>query len=222
MTTELVRAKLLPHAEDDDLTVDIEAFVENHLGLPLDQYAELEPDVLGVTDFVPNERPRVSISRDLTGSALDEDDATPGLVGRWRATVAHEASHVLLHRHIFELDDNQGSLFRMPKHDHGHGHGQLQRCLKRDVGYERPISDWKEIQANMGMGVLLMPKSVFQKAARAETELLGIGENSILSGSNEHLALIDRLARRFTVSKQATRIRLDKFGIVHAAAQATL
>ena len=111
MVDELVRAGLLPDTNQDDLCVDIEGFVETYLRLPFDLSAQLDADVLGVTDFVPGTQPKISINRDLTGSALDEEDATPGLVGRWRATVAHEASHVVLHRLLFETDDMQRGLF---------------------------------------------------------------------------------------------------------------
>ena len=138
MVDELHRAGLLPDTEQDDLSVDIEGFIETHLGLPFDLSAELEADVLGVTDFVKGNKPKISINRDLTRSALDEEDATPGLIGRWRATVAHEASHVLLHRLLFETDDMQRGLFSSG--ESGMPPQQLLRCLKRDVGFSRPIS----------------------------------------------------------------------------------
>ncbi len=36
MTTELVHAKLIPHADDDDLTIDVEDFIQKYLKLRLD------------------------------------------------------------------------------------------------------------------------------------------------------------------------------------------
>lgn len=220
MTTELVKAKLLPSAKSNDLTVDLEAFVESHLGVPLDQYAELEADVLGVTAFRRDEVPRISINRDLTVSALDDSNATPGLLGRWRATVAHEASHVLLHRRIFERRSHQHALFDLPERDVCHS--ELLRCLKRDVGFGQSHSDWKEVQANMGMGALLMPRPVFQRAVLAELERLGLTKKLVPPGSNEHVIMVERLARRFTVSKQAARIRLNSFRVLRSGAQATI
>ena len=76
MLDELHRAGLVPNGEQDDASVDIEAFVEKHLGLSFDLSAELDTDVLGATDFIPGHRPKISVNRDLTGSALDEEDAT--------------------------------------------------------------------------------------------------------------------------------------------------
>ena len=103
MVRELISSKLMPSKSDEDLTIDVEEFVQRHLRLRMDQYADLSGHILGVTEFRAGEKPNISINRDLTGSALDQDDSTPGLIGRWRETVAHEASHVLLHRHLFEF-----------------------------------------------------------------------------------------------------------------------
>ena len=220
MLDELHRAGLVPNGEQDNASVDIEAFVETHLGLSFDLSAELDTDVLGATDFIPGHRPKISVNRDLTGSALDEEDATPGLIGRWRATVAHEASHVLLHRLLYELDDMQRGLFESDGSEAPPQ--QLFRCLKRDVGFSRPISDWREIQANMGMGALLMPKPVFRAAFDQSRTLLGVSGRPIIADSAIHVELVALLARRFTVSQQATRIRLSTLKLIHSADQPPL
>jgi hypothetical protein len=93
---ELRKAGLLPTQAAP--VTDLERFIVVHLRARLDQYAELEPDVLGLTEFTSGKPPAVSINRDLTGSALDSDDALPRLTGRWCATLAHEGAHILLHR----------------------------------------------------------------------------------------------------------------------------
>lgn len=214
VVSELVSAKLMPKHDDDDLAVDVENLVESHLSLRLDQYAELDSHVLGITEFCKGESPKVSINKDLTGSALDEEDATPGLIGRWRATVAHEAAHVMLHRHLYEVDPMQRGLFRP---DTARTQSQrLLRCLKRDVGYNQQPSDWREVQANMGMGAILMPRPVFVEAARRALSEMGLEEKAVETGSRDHGLLVERLAELFSVSKQAARIRLSRFGIVHA------
>ena len=97
---ELTRASLYPSAATP--VVDIERLIERHLRASLDQYADLEPGVLGLTEFLVGRPPKISINRSLTGSALDEDETQSGVFGRWRATLAHEAAHVLLHRELFE------------------------------------------------------------------------------------------------------------------------
>src|SRR5574342_521216 len=90
---------------------DLEKFIEIHLKAGLDQYADLPDDVLGLTQFRPGKPPAVSINAELTSAAVDNSAAAPGLYGRWRATLAHEATHVLLHRYLYEPDLNQMRLF---------------------------------------------------------------------------------------------------------------
>ena len=98
MESELRKARLFPTLEEP--VVKLEPFVERHLKASLDQYADLDSSVLGVTEFFEGKPPRISLNRQLTGSALDEDETPPGVLGRWRATLAHEAGHVLLHRSL--------------------------------------------------------------------------------------------------------------------------
>ena len=119
MQDELVRAELMPDPGEDDVTVDLESLVEDHLKLQLDQHAPLDADVLGMTEFRTRRPPKISINADLTG-AFDEGES-PGIEGRWRATVAHEVAHVLLHRMLFELDDLQRGLFSASEAPHGAG-----------------------------------------------------------------------------------------------------
>ena len=148
MSAELIKAGLMPKLSDP--VVDLATFVEQHLKAKFDSYAPLDSAVLGETEFRVGARPKVSINKDLTGAALDDDEIQPGILGRWRATVAHEATHVIVHRCLFNLNEDQGSLFAEleaaePEVKH------LQRCMKRDVLFRGSgTSDWREIQANMG------------------------------------------------------------------------
>jgi hypothetical protein len=186
----------------DDTVVEIEAFVERHLKATLDQYAELPADVLGLTEFRSHRPPHIRINRDLTESALDSDWCPPGVEGRWRATVAHEGAHILLHRMLVEGDPAQTALF-----DDTHaGPSALLRCLKRDVGYRTRASDWREVQANRGMAALLMPKRIFVKVARQElTDTSSAGID----------AATRQLATRFAVSREAASIRLHALRLVN-------
>lgn len=206
MLRELISSKLMPRADDDDLTVDIEGFVEKHLRLRMDQHAELDSHILGVTEFRSGENPKISINRDLTGSALDQDDSTLGLIGRWRATIAHEASHVLLHRHLLEFGGMHPGSFGV---ESASTQERRQTCLKRDVGYGHEPSDWREVQANIGMGALLMPKPLFVRAIRQTLDSLGLNAESLQEESAQRSLLVDVLASRFSVSKQAARIRIS-------------
>ena len=216
VSVELQKAKLMPGL--DDPVVDLEKFVEGHLKAHFDPYAELDFSVLGETEFRIGAPPEVSINKNLTGAALDDDFSDLGLLGRWRATVAHEATHVLVHRCLFNLNDDQPSLFDDPepaepvvKH--------LQRCLKRDVLF-RGGGEWKEVQANMGMAALLMPKALFVAAFRQEKERAGL--DRVDRCSDIATILVEKFATRFKVSKQATRIRFETLQLLSTPGQIEL
>jgi len=215
MTSELQRAGLMP--TEAMPVVDLEAFIERHLKATLDQYAELAPDVLGVTEFFEGKPPKVSINRDLTGSALDEDESPPGRLGRWRATLAHEAGHVLLHRCLFEFAVGNMSLFESAQV--GAGKRQLHRCLKRDASYAGG-GDWREVQANQAMAALLMPKPLFATIVRMEAQKMFAGGDAIPTGGEDRVAA--RLAPMVGVSRQAARIRLTTLGLVETKGQGRL
>src|SRR5688572_8457533 len=89
---ELRKAGLLPTASNP--VVDLERLLERHLKSQLDLNASLPADILGQTDFDKDGATRVAVNKDLTGEM--EDLGAPGTVGRWRATLAHEAGHVIL------------------------------------------------------------------------------------------------------------------------------
>ena len=211
---ELVKAGLMPTI--DAPVVDVEAFVEQHLGAQFDQYASLPADVLGQTDFRVGAPPLVMVNADLTGAAIDDDESPLGLKGRWRATVAHEACHVLFHRCLFNLNPQQGSLFGEEEESQEPAQ-RLQRCLKRDVVHGRMGSDWREVQANMGMAALLMPKSLF--ALACQKELSQIGSERVLEDTPQADALAARLARAFQVSRQAAMIRLKTLEVLAVRGQ---
>jgi hypothetical protein len=218
MESELVSAGLMPTLSRP--CVDVEAFLESHLGVQLDQHALLDPGVLGLTQFFPDAPPRVLINRDLTGAAIDDDESAAGVLGRWRATLAHEASHVVLHRALFESDDSQGDLFTVS--NSVRQSAQLMRCMKTDVLYRDGGSDWREVQANRGMASLLMPGSVFADAAKRTIQSLCAAAAKPGIGSTQFRLIVAELAARFAVSRQAAAIRLETLQLVSSAGQSSL
>jgi uncharacterized protein DUF955 len=206
---ELVRAGLMPSIADP--AVNVEAFVEQHLKAQFDQYASLPADVLGQTDFRVGDVPLVMVNADLTGAAFDDDESPLGIKGRWRATVAHEACHILFHRCLYNLNPEQGSLFG-DEDSSDQTAPRLQRCLKRDVAYGRMASDWREVQANMGMAALLMPRRLFIEASKQE--LSRLGADRVLPDTPVAAKLAGTLATAFQVSIQATMIRLKTLEVL--------
>lgn len=209
MEDELHKADLL--VTTDRPVTELEPFLERHLGVRLDQYAALPPDVLGQTIFEPGEPVRVEINEDLTG-AWDEGGSLTS-VGRWRATLAHEAAHVLLHRILFEVPLEQETLFGNETETRG---ATMMRCLKRDVSPGRRAADWREFQANQGMAALLMPRKIFGHIARQQTERMLLTALPISDAGSEDI-LTRKLAGTFDVSRQAAGIRLRTLGFVTAS-----
>ncbi|MDA8204422.1 MAG: ImmA/IrrE family metallo-endopeptidase [Chloroflexi bacterium] len=206
MDDEARKAGLTPTA--DQPAVNLEGFLERHLGAALDQYATLPIDVLGQTVFEPGFRVRVEINADLSG-AIDDGGALSD-IGRWRATLAHEAAHILLHRVLFELPLSQGKLFD----EEPVAAQTLMRCLKRDAAPGRGASDWREVQANSGMAALLMPRKLFSSIAAEERSAHELPSFPLVDASEAGDLLVRRLAARFDVSRQAARIRLRTLGLV--------
>lgn len=214
---ELRRAGLMP--SPDDPVTDLERLIEGHLKAQLDQYAQLPEGVLGVTQFDVRRSPLVSISSALT-EAAEEDPPRPGQVGRWRATLAHEASHIFLHRYLFDPD--MAPLTNRPPDPTVAGTAVM-RCLHRDVndvstqdwGRISRRRDWREVQANRGMAALLMPARTFKDVAFDQITKLGL--NSLSSGPASADTLAAAIADVFQVSKQAALIRLGTLHVAQAS-----
>jgi hypothetical protein len=178
--------------------VDIEQLVELHLNAAVDYAADLPDSVLGYTEFTTP--PRVVVSRTLTDLALAHN-ASLGLRGRWRATLAHEAAHILLHAGLGLVGASTPKL--------------TATALQAATLGARPSRDWREVQANMGMAALLMPRAPFLEAARGHLER----EAVFLPVQSDGLVakrLVSVLAEQFQTSQEATRLRLLTFGWVAA------
>lgn len=217
MEEQLRRAGLLPAAPG---VVDLERLVERHLGAPLDQYADLDEGVLGETSFDGDGQCAVRISRALT-HAVDDEDCPPGVRGRWRATLAHEAAHIILHRRLFLAPSSQGSLFDEPRVPRLR---EVRRCAASDVAHTRSVqvSDWREVQANKGMAALLMPRGLFSALTRDVLGTLPGAPLTLSPTAPELSALVERIAREFSVSKHSAAIRLETLGFVRRDGQRPL
>ena len=194
--------------------VDLETLLEVHLGVKLDLYARLEADLLGVTKFATGRQTVVEINRTLTEQANGEVPPS-GILGRWRATLAHEAAHVILHRRLVEKPSNQGVLFLQSVHE-----SVETRCLDRSIWFARGPGDWKEVQANQGMASLLMPSGLFTGLARQLTGAGVVDDLLAFVPASDTLAfssLARELSTLFQVSQEAVRIRLKTLGLARAS-----
>jgi hypothetical protein len=206
-TEQLRRAELMPTLHQP--VTDVERLIEIHLHAELDLYADLPDGVLGLTEFPARGAPKVLIDSALTG-ARDVEGAAVGVVGRWRATLAHEAAHIFLHRYLFDPD--MARLTGRSGVDQP-VEGGLMRCLHRDISPAvtewnsvRRRPDWREVQANRAMAALLMPRRIFRRLTLREMRELGLGSPPVAAHQAESLAAT--LAEHLQVSKQAVGIRL--------------
>ena len=220
MAHELERSGMMPGATAP--VIDLEAFLELHLRVKLDLYSELGPNLLGVSGFATGLRPIVKISRTLTSQA-HERFAQGGIFGRWRATLAHEAAHVILHRRLVDVPRAQGLLF--PQSGESQAEPLVTQCLQRDIWFARGTGDWKEVQANQGMASLLMPSGLFVAvtrevvSARATEDLLA---HIPAADTRAFSDLVRELSVRCQVSREAARIRLNTLGLARASSEPML
>ncbi len=208
MENELRQAQLFPQIANP--VVDLEQFIENHLDVHLDQYAELNDDILGETVFKINASPEILINRILTSQAFEQRTEIPGSLGRWRATLAHEAAHVLLHEPLFKNGTQTPSLFddlsATPEVQ------QLTRCSDANIARHTAKTDWKEFQANQGMAALLMPRKLFIQVLSNEVFNIDSFIKELAESPSKLHTFASYIAGRFNVSREAARIRLETLG----------
>lgn len=219
MEVELRKANLYPTVENPQ--VDIECFVDRYLDVDLEQYAPLGETVLGETRFEPGKRVKVLINKNLTEIAVDSEDAAAWLRSKWRMTMAHEATHVLLHKTLYPANNNQGMLFALEDDAATEGGHQTYQHLERNEGARGPV-DWREVQANKGMAALLMPKELFLAMSESERERLVIDRESLLEGDAATYQLAKALAVLFDVSVQSVQIRLKELNVLATPGQPRL
>lgn len=193
MCVEELRAlKLLPIEPGP---VRIDRFIEKRFVAP--RYEELPEGVLGFTKFGPEGVKEIVIAAQL------DTDASPVARRRLRSTLAHEAGHALLHTYLFAAGIKPISLFgdtdtkphilcRDVVGEHKHG------------GYD---GRWWELQANLAIGGLLLPRALITKATTPYLSATGqLGMQHLPDTHRE--AAARALADIFDVNPAVVRIRL--------------
>jgi hypothetical protein len=180
----------------DDLTRLIEESAED-----LDAYADLSDegcDVEGMTEFLPGQRPRVRISKDISGR--------PELENRFRTTLTHEFGHVRFHGFMFQMRDGDSLFSTAAVHVSA-------KCNRTSI-IGAPRQDWMEWQAGYVCGAILMPRRHLQEAVRGHRTTGGLRSAVLDVGSSEGETLIREIAERFAVSREAAKVRLLKLNLL--------
>lgn len=181
-------------------TEDLEVLIEQE-GASLDSCVDLSAfgeDVEGVTEFFPDQGPKVSIS-----DKLATDDRRKN---RLRTTLAHEFGHVHFHRHLWAEKFLSGRLFERKSSEN-------KAICKRDTVLNANQYDWMEWQAGYVSGSVLMPLTHIRQLVSEYCQSLGL-HGAVNQGSQQGLALIAQVVDRFAVSEEAARIRLLKLNLL--------
>jgi len=228
---EQVLCSYKPNLLDNPGVLDVELLIEEYANLEMD-YQDLTHNrsILGMTVFndcnIPvydantNKAKRIAVNEGtviIDNSLLEEDQLRRG-----RFTLAHEAAHWFLHRHMYLQDKNQISMFddielleeELP----------VIKCRTSDIAYGgrkqlNTDEDWIEWQADYMASVLLMPKNAFATAARDKFRYNKIGKDFYQMGTDFEMDLRTEvityeLADLFQVSVTAAKIRLINLGFI--------
>lgn len=187
------------------LTEDLHVLIEQE-DATLDSYADLSAfgdDVEGMTEFFPNQGPKVSISEKLANDQRR--------VNRLRTTLTHEFGHVHFHRHLWAEKFLSGRLFERKSLEN-------KAICKRDSILNANQYDWMEWQAGYVSGSILMPVTQVRRLVVEYCQPRGL-HGVIFQGAEHGLALIAAMVERFAVSEEAARIRLLKLNLLAASNQ---
>lgn len=180
-------------------TGDLTLLVESHCS-DVDHYADLSAegnDVEGMTEFLPDVAPRVSISASLAGDTQREN--------RLRTTLAHELGHVCLHGPLFAERFLTGGLFERLDQQ------SRQVCKRDNILAAREEVDWMEWQAGYASGAILMPATVLRRRMGEFCVERGLHTGvHTLSGEARDMEQVAMEA--FQVSRDAARVRLLQLG----------
>lgn len=185
-------------------TNDITKLIERHVE-DLDLYADLPSlygdGVEGVTEFQPDGKPTVRIT-----AMLAEDERREN---RLRTTLTHEFGHVHFHSWLFDVQGHTGQLFP------GESRQKAAQVCKRETILDAPMVDWMEWQAGHISGALLMPATAIRlEASQVLASISPPDFQAVRAPDRFGLALIDAVASRFLVSKEAARVRLLRLAIL--------
>jgi hypothetical protein len=197
---ELRKVGLFPRGPQP---IRIDRFIEKRFNI-VHEYADLPGDTLGYTKFGPKGVRQIVISSSLV------EENNKASERRVNSTLAHESGHGFLHAYLFALAKPRSpSLFE----DGLDFQEQRILCRKDTIDgiLERPRrggKQWWEVQANMAIGGLLMPR---------ESVLNGLGSYLVEKGKLRARVLdfsrkeqaAQHLADIFDVNPIVARIRID-------------
>jgi hypothetical protein len=178
--------------------VNIDRFIEKRFKLS-PRFEDMPVGVLGFSTFGPNGMASMHISQALA------DDDRRAAERRVNTTLAHEAGHGLMHSHLFVLPNESSTLFG----DNQDVDGPKVLCRDEKLATRGYDGRWWELQANMAIGPLLMPRKLLHEALGPFLISRGtFGAEEIDPARREDA--VRKLADIFDVNPAVARIRVDK------------
>jgi Zn-dependent peptidase ImmA (M78 family) len=206
--------------------IPVDKFAEFYLDIEFDyQNLSYDGSILGMIAFndgcinvLSNSYKEVRIETYAGTVFIDNSLLYRGQENRYRYTVGHEAGHWIFHKQRYETQDNQYDFGFDPM---DYPVACSYRCLAKNIGRISQFSnfstdeDWQEWQADYFSSALLMPKSTFSSQAdylfRRQNVRPGDPINMLLF---KIIPMIEELAEKFAVSKEAAKVRLYKLGYI--------
>lgn len=203
-TEELRRVDLLPEVASP---IRVERFIEKRFNI-VPSYEDLPAGLLGITCFGPEGAQDVVIAKSLT------EERSTVAERRINSTLAHEAGHMLLHEDLFKAhsSDDARALFKEDLDIHH------QRVLCREDALNlldgtrtehRYDGRWWEYQANMVIGVLLLPRCLVDNILSPFLVLQGQLAVVHVLDDERRTEAIQVLSDTFDVNPIVARIRVD-------------
>lgn len=195
---ELRKLGLLPSSPQP---INIDRFIEKRFGVTPEPADDLPASILGYTAFGAKGIQAIYVSR-----SLFEDEAQPAK-RRVTTTLAHEAGHGLLHAHLFAFEaDKNLALFGQD------ANVTATKILCRDED-TRPRSGydgrWWELQANMAMAALVLPKALVLECVKPHLEPQG-GLGTLVLPEPHRAAAICLVADTFDLNPIVAQHRLAR------------
>lgn len=194
---DALRAKA-PKPFEPGRGIDVDEIMMRGYGVNPD-FADLPAACLGRTNFLSDGRYVVEVSRALADEAVH----SPVARRRLRTTLAHECAHIALHGvlHPVAVD----FLF-----DELSGRTSVVMCRDTESG----TGEWWEVQANRGMGCLLMPRELVKEQTRSWLDANGFATiGDVLAGERGE-ALLRGLSDVFDVNPVVVFYRLQLLKLI--------
>ena len=178
--------------------IRIDRFIEKRFGV-VPEADDLPANILGLTTFGAKGVQAIYVSRPLF-----EDQAQPAR-RRVTTTLAHEGGHGLLHAYLFAFTDSLALFEQDPD-------VTAAKILCRDED-ARPRSGydgrWWELQANMAMASLVLPKALVLECLKPHLEAQGSLGTLALTDSRRPAAIL-LVSETFDVNPIVARHRLAR------------